>query len=47
MVNKCTDEIGAQNKSCNQNLNYQICSWLLCEQIVNAVDTPAEEYKTN
>ena len=47
VVNECTNEVCAEDKSCYKNLDNQVSVRLLCEQIVNAVDTPAEEYKTN
>lgn len=46
MVNKCTNKACAEDKKCNKNLNNQVSIRLLCKQIVNAVDSPAEEYKT-
>lgn len=47
MVNKCTNEVCAENKNCNKNLDNQVSVRLLCKQIVNAVDTPAKENQTN
>ena len=47
MVNECTNKACAEDKKCYKNLNNQVSVRLLCEQIVNAVDTPAEENQTN
>ena len=47
MVNKCTNKACAEDKKCYKNLNNQVGVRLLCKQIVNAVDTPAEENQTN
>lgn len=47
VVNECTNEACAENKNCNKDLDNQVSVRLLCKQIVNAVDTPAEENQTN
>ena len=46
VVNKCTNKACAEDKKRYKNLNNQICVRLLCKQIINAVNTPAEEYQT-